>query len=84
MASRAGGTRVWIGMFRYYDAVRTACMAIPSSILAKEAGLSIEDTEDAVHELSGFVELSTDHVIVKGALFSELDRYWKLPRSSSP
>lgn len=45
--------------------------------LAKEVGLSVEDTEDAIHELSGFLRLSTGHVLVQGALFAEFDRYWK-------
>jgi hypothetical protein len=45
--------------------------------LAKETCLSIEDTNDALYELSGFLKLSHNHVLVKGALFSEFDRYWK-------
>jgi TIR domain len=45
--------------------------------LAKEVGLSIEDTEDALHELSGFVETSGSHVLVQGALFAQFDRFWK-------
>jgi TIR domain len=45
--------------------------------LAKETGLSVEDTKDALYELSGFVKLSLDHVLVQGALFSEFDRHWK-------
>jgi hypothetical protein len=45
--------------------------------LAKEIGLSIEDTEDAIHELSGFLQTSTGHVLAEGALFAEFDRYWK-------
>lgn len=44
--------------------------------LAKAVGLSVEDTEDAIHELSGFLRLSNDHVLVEGALFAEFDRYW--------
>lgn len=45
--------------------------------LAKEVGLSIEDTEDALHELSGFFETSGRHVLVQGALFAQFDRFWK-------
>ncbi|QWG18797.1 toll/interleukin-1 receptor domain-containing protein [Bradyrhizobium sediminis] len=45
--------------------------------LAKEVGLSVEDTEDAIQELSGFLRLSTGHVLVEGTLFAEFDRYWK-------
>jgi hypothetical protein len=50
---------------------------LDSEELAKKVGLSLEDTEDAVHELSGFLKASTGHVIAKGALFAEFDRYWK-------
>ncbi len=45
--------------------------------LAKEVGLSIEDTEDALHELSGYIETSGRHVLVQGALFAQFDRFWK-------
>ena len=45
--------------------------------LAKETGLSVEDTMDALYELSGFVKVSFDHVLVQGTLFAEFDRYWK-------
>jgi hypothetical protein len=46
-------------------------------VLAREVGLSVEDTEDSIHELSGFLRLSNDHVLVEGSLFAEFDRYWK-------
>jgi len=45
--------------------------------LAAAVGLSVEDTEDAIHELSDFLRLSSSHVLVEGALFAEFDRYWK-------
>lgn len=45
--------------------------------LAKEASLSVEDTEDALHELSGFIKLSLRHVLVQGTLFAEFDRHWQ-------
>lgn len=45
--------------------------------LAKEAALSVEDTKDALHELSGFLKVSLDHVLIRGTLFSEFDRHWK-------
>ena len=52
--------------------------------LAREAGLSIEDTEDALYELSDFVgmssalgEISQKHVFAKGICFAEFDRHWK-------
>ena len=47
------------------------------SDLARETGLSVEDTKDGLYELSSFVKLSLNHVLVKGALFAEFDRYWK-------
>jgi hypothetical protein len=37
--------------------------------LAKETGLSIEDTKDGLFELSDHIEVSCDHVRVKGTLF---------------
>lgn len=46
--------------------------------LAKEVDLSVEDTEDAIHELHGFLRKSAGgSVLVEGALFAEFDRYWK-------
>jgi hypothetical protein len=45
--------------------------------LAKETGLSVDDTRDALYELSGFLKISHNHVMVEGALFAEFDRYWK-------
>ncbi|MBA7469767.1 hypothetical protein ES707_05041 [subsurface metagenome] len=46
-------------------------------VVAKEAGLSIDDTKDALHELSGLVKISLDRVLVQPALFSTFDRHWK-------
>ena len=52
--------------------------------LAQETGLSIEDTEDALYELSDFVGMSSERgkisqrsVLAKGACFAEFDRFWK-------
>jgi hypothetical protein len=45
--------------------------------VAKETGLSLEDAKDALYELSGFLKISLDHVLVQGTLFAEFDRYWK-------
>jgi hypothetical protein len=45
--------------------------------LARETGLSVEDTKDALFELSAFLKISLDHVLVQGTLFAEFDRYWK-------
>jgi hypothetical protein len=45
--------------------------------LAQKVGLSVDDTNDALYELSGLVKVSHDHVLVQGALFAEFDRHWK-------
>lgn len=52
--------------------------------LAQETGLSIEDTEDALYELSDFVgmssakgKISQKSVFAKEACFAEFDRHWK-------
>lgn len=52
--------------------------------LARETDLSIEDTEDALYELTGFVQMSSSFgeladqdVFVKDSFFVEFDRYWK-------
>ena len=52
--------------------------------LAQETGLSIEDTEDALYELSDFVgmsselgEISQKHVFAKGTCFAKFDCHWK-------
>lgn len=44
--------------------------------IAKRTGLSLEDTQDALFELSSFFKDTSIHVLVKGALFAEFDRYW--------
>ena len=52
--------------------------------LAQETGLSIDDTQDALYELSGFIgmssergEISQKHMFAKGVCFAEFDRHWK-------
>lgn len=45
--------------------------------LAAEIGLSVDDTEDALHELSPFLKISLHHVLVQGSLFAEFDGYWQ-------
>lgn len=45
--------------------------------LAQKVGLSIDDTNDALYELSSFLKVSLDHVLVQGTLFAEFDRHWK-------
>lgn len=55
------------------------------SEMAQETGLSIEDIEDALYELSAFVEMSPElveemadrDIFAKGTCFAEFDRYWK-------
>jgi len=45
--------------------------------LAKESGLTVPDTKDALYELSAFFNDSQDHILVQSSLFAEFDRYWK-------
>jgi TIR domain len=45
--------------------------------LERQTGLSCEDTTDALYELSAFLKVTLDLVIVQGSLFAEFDRYWK-------
>lgn len=45
--------------------------------LAQKVGLSVDDTNDALYELSGLVKVSLNHVLVQGTLFAEFDRHWK-------
>lgn len=45
--------------------------------LAKEVELSFEDTEDALDELSDFLKVTHDHVLIEGTLFAAFDEYWK-------
>ncbi|MDN5869576.1 MAG: hypothetical protein L0H73_02460 [Nitrococcus sp.] len=50
---------------------------IDVEVLAQKIGLSVDDTNDALYELSGLVKVSLDHVLVQGTLFAEFDRHWK-------
>ncbi|UWQ83121.1 toll/interleukin-1 receptor domain-containing protein [Leisingera caerulea] len=45
--------------------------------LAEATGLSLDDTKDALYELSGFFKDTKLHALVKAALFTEFDRHWK-------
>ncbi len=45
--------------------------------VAQEAGLSVEDAKDGLYELSAFLKISLDRVLVQGTLFAEFDRYWQ-------
>ena len=44
---------------------------------ATATGLSEEDVEDAIHELSGKVQLSHECVLPKEELFASFDQFWK-------
>jgi hypothetical protein len=50
---------------------------IDVSDLAREARLSVDDTNDALYELSGFIKVTLDHVLVEGNLFAKFDQHWK-------
>jgi TIR domain len=45
--------------------------------LAEATGLTVDDTKDALYELSGFFKDTKIHALVKASLFAEFDRYWK-------
>ncbi len=45
--------------------------------LAKVTGMTLEDTEDALYELSGYVRESIRHVLVESSIFPKFDGYWK-------
>ncbi|NND43096.1 MAG: toll/interleukin-1 receptor domain-containing protein [Boseongicola sp.] len=55
---------------------RFADPQIGAEDIAEQTGLSLEDTQDALFELSTFIKDTIIHVMVKGALFAEFDRYW--------
>lgn len=50
---------------------------IEIELLANEAGLSVDDTKDALYELSAFFEDDTFHVVVRPSLFAEFDSHWQ-------
>ncbi|TYO83775.1 toll/interleukin-1 receptor domain-containing protein [Oceanicella actignis] len=45
--------------------------------LAEKTGLTIDDTKDALFELSAFFKDAQIHALVKASLFTEFDRFWK-------
>ncbi len=45
--------------------------------LAEKTGLTIDDTKDALFELSAFFKDVKIHALVKASLFTEFDRHWK-------
>jgi len=44
--------------------------------IADKTGLSRDDAEDALFELSGLVKVSLDHVLVQDELYATFDKYW--------
>jgi len=56
---------------------RTADPIIDSAGLVEATGLTMDDTKDALYELSGFFKPARFHVMVKASLFAEFDRHWK-------
>ncbi len=44
--------------------------------LADKCGLSIEDTRDALYELSAFLDVTHERVLPKGPLYAEFDGYF--------
>ena len=55
---------------------RFADPQISTEDITEQTGLSPEDTQDALFELSLFFKSTSIHVRVKGELFAEFDRYW--------
>ena len=45
--------------------------------LAEATGLTLDDTKDALYELSAFFKDTKRHALVKASLFTEFDQYWK-------
>jgi len=45
--------------------------------LAGKTGLTVDDTKDALYELSAFFKDTQMHALVKASLFAEFDRHWK-------
>ena len=45
--------------------------------LAQKVTLSVDDTNDALYELSGLAKVSLKNVLVQGGLFAEFDHYWR-------
>lgn len=45
--------------------------------LAEKAALTVDDTKDALYELSAFFKDTKIHALVKASLFTEFDQYWQ-------
>jgi hypothetical protein len=44
--------------------------------IAERTGLSVDDAEDALHELSAFFRVAHDPALPKDELFATFDKYW--------
>ena len=79
--TRTGYSAAANAVARYFvEATKYGCSMDPMidvGPLAKEAGLTEEDTKDALYELSAFFRDNHFHVLVRSCLFTEFDRYWK-------
>ena len=45
--------------------------------LARDTGLTVSDVGDGLYELASFIDSSHSQILVKPALFTEFDRFWK-------
>lgn len=55
---------------------RFADPQISTEDISKQTRLSLDDTQDALFELSPFFKDTSIHVLVQGSLFAEFDHYW--------
>ena len=55
---------------------RSADPQISADDIVEQTGLTLKDAQDALFELSPFFKATSIHVLVKGALYAEFDRYW--------
>jgi hypothetical protein len=64
----------------FVERTATATFGDPQMLvtdLQEATGLSEEDVEDAIHELSGKVQLTHECVLPKEELFATFDQFWK-------
>ncbi|REF03032.1 toll/interleukin-1 receptor domain-containing protein [Cupriavidus plantarum] len=55
-----------------------ADVQLKAADVVQRAELSLEDTEDALHELRHYLEVHCrDTVLVKSSLYTEFDKYWR-------
>jgi len=63
----------------FVESTKTARFADPQMSvdqLSEATNLPRDDVEDALHELSGMVRVSLDHVLVEDELFVVFDKHW--------